>query len=196
MADVSTLLTQEGALDAAIVQLRDLVKEVLPERKTFVNDQNYPSATTPYIVFDPLSDINLSGGLSSKPIRYEVDSDGNELYVYQGMLVLTMDAYLGKAYTDLLKAKQFIGNKYLRYKYFLKDGKYGVTDIRDVRRSSVVMDDQKTVQAASMRLTLTYLYKHQDNYGEYVDGINWDLEYQDGDVIENIEGEVPPTIIP
>ncbi|AUR86366.1 hypothetical protein NVP1084O_159 [Vibrio phage 1.084.O._10N.261.49.F5] len=193
MAKVEDIKEEDEARTAAIENLAMAVKSIIPNRKHLIHDQQYPKAETPYLVYDVLSDINLSGGLSEKPISYWVDDTGKEIYLYQGMIVLELAAYQGQAYNDLKKIKNFLGNYRIRYNYFLKDGLYGLTDLRTVQKLSYEADEQKTFQSANMRLTLTYLFRYEDSWNTTIEGVEWKDTIKSGDAVFENEGNLPLT---
>lgn len=175
MADISEVLEQSAAKQFAIDKLGYFILEVLPNRKLVPDSPNSSIPTTDFVSLNILNQTNYSGGMGQRHIYYEIDELGNETYVYKDKVVVELYAYIGQANNDLDKLRTMLNNKYLKFKYFgSTNGLVGVTEIGNVIDNKVtVYESQETRSGARLRLALTYIYKVVDNYGEYVNEINF-----------------------
>ncbi len=172
MALISEILEEEAARMYALTQLRDAVRSVMPNRVPLLEDSNEAVITTPYIVYDQLGDLNISGGLSDKPRFYEMEDNGTETYVYDGRLLVELSTYIGNAYTDLKTIKTALRNKRIKQTYFTDTGGLvGIMDIRHIIDSPVLVYEQEMQPCARLQLTLSYVYKVVDTGGDVVDTI-------------------------
>lgn len=175
MADINDILEQSAAKQFAIDKLGYFILEVLPNRQLVPDTPNTSVPTTDFIALDIINQTNYSGGMGPQSISYDIDDLGNETYVYKDKVVVDLYAYIGKANNDLDKLRTMLSNKYLKFKHFgSTKGLVGVTEIGNVIDNKVtVYESQETRSGARLRLALTYVYKVVDNYGEYVNEINF-----------------------
>lgn len=178
MASLSEIKTEGEAYNEALETLGIFLQENIPHREVVFGYNNIPIGNSPYLVADILPSTPYSGGFGQQPIYYEMGADGKEVYVYKDKIALDLIAYIGdeihQAHKDMRKVRTMLNNRHQHYKHFgSKDGRVGVTDIQNIVDATVdVYERQYTQQGARLRLALTYIYKVEDDHGEFIEEIN------------------------
>lgn len=185
MADISDVFTEIEAFDHARNQFARLIKEVLPDRKIILADEDYTVPTQEYISLQTLRDMNLNGLYSEKPRSYTIDVTGKETYIYDHIVYFQLRTFKGDAFKDMKVVKTSLRNKRLHQKYFSDDGRVGLVSVGEVNYNPTIMDDQSIEKGANLTVSLSYIFKNVQEGGDTIDEISYTVSAKDeeGEVI-------------
>jgi hypothetical protein len=198
MATVNDLLSQDEAIDHALEQLAWFINDdkVLPNRQILLADEDDTTPTTDYITVRILSDINKAGIYSESPMRYVMDAEGVETYIYSHILTVQLRTFIGSAFKDLRHIKTMLRNKNLNETYFHSDGTVAITQVGIVVNRPTIMNDQSTEPSAVMQVSLGYTWKYTENIGNYIEDILFTSSVQSREDGEDKQVSDETSIIP